>query len=69
MTIDDFDEAVGTCLPRGASRTLAGHVLDAHGRRPDPGDTVTIDGVELRVEAIEGLRIVRLRITLPGGAP
>ena len=64
MTIDDFNETVGTRLPEHDARTLAGLVLVALGRRPDPGDAAAIDGVEIRVEALDGLRITDLRITL-----
>jgi putative hemolysin len=65
MSIDDFNETVGTDLPRETSRTLAGLVFDTLGRRPHPGDGVTVDGVRIRVEAVEGLRITRLRVELP----
>jgi putative hemolysin len=65
MTIDDFNEAVGTQLPTGASRTLAGLVFDALGRRPQVGDEAVVAGVRLRVEELDALRITRLRITLP----
>ena len=67
MTIDDFNEAVGTELPQGASRTLAGLVFDELGRRPRVGDTTTVEGTALRVQEMDALRIVRLRITLPDG--
>ena len=66
LTIDDFNETVGTHLPQDGPRTLAGLVLEALGRRPDPGDKVRVDGVEICVEALDGLRITRLRVTLPG---
>ena len=66
MTIDDFDEVVGTHLPRGDARTLAGLVLNHLGRRPDPGDTVTVASVEIRVDGVDGLRITDLQLTLPG---
>ena len=66
LTIDDFNEMLGTHLPQGGPRTLAGLVLEALGRRPDPGDSLTVDGVEIHVEALNGLRITRLRVTLPG---
>ncbi|HMJ34210.1 MAG TPA: hemolysin family protein [Baekduia sp.] len=65
MSIDDFNEAVGTELPTGPSRTLAGLVFDALGRRPQVGDEAVVDGVRLRVEELDSLRITRLRITLP----
>ena len=66
ITIDDFNEAVGTRLPQDGPRTLAGLVFDALGRRPEPGDEVEIGGVRIRVERVEGLRITRLVVTLPG---
>jgi putative hemolysin len=69
MTIDDFNEAVGTDLPQGASRTLAGLVFDALGRRPKVGDVASVNGVLLRVEEVDALRITRLRVTLPAEAP
>ena len=65
MTIDDFNEAIGTQLPQDGPRTLAGLVFDALGRRPEPGDEVELDGVRITVERVEGLRITRLLVTLP----
>ena len=64
MTIDDFNETVGTALPQDGPRTLAGLVFDALGRRPAPGDAVEVAGVGLAVDAVDGLRIARLRVTL-----
>ena len=66
MTIDDFNEEVGTALPQDGPRTLAGLVFDALGRRPAPGDEVALDGTTLRVEEVDGARITRLRI-VPAG--
>ena len=66
MTIDDFNEEVGTALPQEGPRTLAGLVFDALGRRPRPGDEVEIDGTALRVEEVDGARITRVRI-VPSG--
>jgi putative hemolysin len=64
MTIDDFNEAVGTHLPQRGPRTLAGLVFDDLGRRPQPGDLVRIDGVALKIEEVQDLRITKLRIEL-----
>jgi putative hemolysin len=64
MTIDDFNETVGTRLPQRSARTLAGLVFDELGRRPRVGDTVAVDGVTLRIDELDGLRISRLRVTL-----
>ena len=46
MTIDDFNEALGTELPQDGPRTLAGLVFDALGRRPAPGDSGRVGGGE-----------------------
>ena len=65
MTIDDFNETAGTQLPQDDARTLAGLVLNGLGRRPDPGDTLMVDDVQIQVESIHGLRVTGLCITLP----
>jgi putative hemolysin len=65
MTIDDFNETVGTELPQDGPRTLAGLVFTRLGRRPAIGDEVDAGGVHLRVEALNGARITRLRVALP----
>jgi putative hemolysin len=62
MTIDDFNEAVGTALPQDGAHTMAGLVFNALGRRPVQGDAVDVDGVRLVVEGVAGLRITRLRV-------
>ncbi|MDA0185238.1 hemolysin family protein [Solirubrobacter phytolaccae] len=64
MTIDDFNETVGTQLPQEGPRTLAGLAFDTLGRRPRPGDVAQVDGVALRIEELEGLRITKLRVSL-----
>jgi CBS domain containing-hemolysin-like protein len=43
--------------------TLAGFVLGRLGRLARVGDQVLVDGVELRVEAMDGLRIARVSLT------
>lgn len=67
MTIDDFNEEVGTQLPQRGSRTLAGLVFDTLARRPNPGDRIELDGVEICVETMDELRIAQLRVSLPTG--
>jgi Mg2+/Co2+ transporter CorC/uncharacterized protein YbbK (DUF523 family) len=62
MTIDDFNEAVGTQLPQDVVRTMAGLVFSALGRRPRPDDTVTVGSTRLTVEQMDGMRITRLRV-------
>jgi putative hemolysin len=67
MTIDDFNESTGASLPQRGPRTIAGLAFDALGRRPAPGDVAMVDGTEIRIEEVEGLRITRLRIALSSG--
>jgi putative hemolysin len=57
MTIDDLNETLGTGLPEDRAHTVAGLVLDLAGRRPQPGESVTVDGVVVTVDAVEGERI------------
>src|SRR3954454_17070830 len=64
MTIDDFNEVTGASLPQHGPRTLAGLAFDALGRRPLEGDVVRVNDAEVHIEAVDGLRITGLRITL-----
>ena len=66
MTVDDFNETVGASLPVGTERTIAGLLFATLGRRPSPGDAVTVDSVRLSVEEMDGLRIKRVAVELPG---
>jgi putative hemolysin len=65
LTIDDFNETMGTELPQESARTLAGLVFTHLGRRPVVGDELTAAGADLRVAEVDGARITRLRIVLP----
>jgi putative hemolysin len=65
MTIDDFNEAVGTALHSDDARTMAGLVFNALGRRPREGDEVTVDAIRLAVEQVDGPRITKLRVNVP----
>jgi magnesium and cobalt exporter, CNNM family len=57
MTVDDLNESVGLSLPQDRAHTVAGLVLDLAGRRPEPGESVTVDSVSLTVDAVDGARI------------
>jgi putative hemolysin len=48
---------------------LAGLVFAHLGRRPAVGDEVAVDDVHLRVEAVNGARITRIRVSRPAPAP
>jgi putative hemolysin len=66
MTIDDFNEALGTDLDSAYARTLAGLVFDELGRRPREGDEVLLGDVLLQVEQLDGHRITRLLVRAGG---
>jgi magnesium and cobalt exporter, CNNM family len=66
MSIDDFNETTRRDLPQDGARTLAGLVFTRLGRHPVVGDEIDVEGVRLRVEELDGARITRLTIALPG---
>lgn len=61
ITIDDFNETLGTAVPEGEARTLAGAVFHHLGRLPEVGDEVVLGDVRVEVAARTGTRITRLR--------
>lgn len=65
MTIDDFNETVGTDLPQRGPRTVAGLTFDELGRRPKEGDRARIENVELRVRSVAGVRITSVEVVVP----
>jgi magnesium and cobalt exporter, CNNM family len=69
MTIDDFNETVGTSLPQDGARTMAGLVFNGLGRLPRPGDAVSVDGVTLTVERVDGNRITQIQTKRPTTPP
>lgn len=66
MTVDGFNEALGTHLDTTGARTVGGLVFNELGRRPREGDEVEAGGARLRVEQLDGHRITRLLVRLPG---
>ena len=49
--------------------TVGGFVLGQLGRRPRIGDTVAIEGRTMRVDALDGIRVARVRLSAPKRAP
>jgi CBS domain containing-hemolysin-like protein len=49
--------------------TVGGYVLGQLGRRPRVGDVVTIDGRTMRVEALDGIRVARVKLSPAANAP
>jgi putative hemolysin len=57
MHLDDASELLGIPLESDEFDTLGGYVFGQLGHQPTEGETVRVDGWELRVHAIEGHRI------------
>lgn len=62
--IDEVEEAIGRPLPRGDYETIAGLVLAACGRVPQPGESVRVDDLTFHVEAASPRAIQSVRLTL-----
>ena len=61
---DEVHDRLGADVPEGpAYETVGGFVMAALGRVPVVGDTVTVPGWTVRVEAMDGRRVDRLRFT------
>ncbi|MBF2054084.1 MAG: HlyC/CorC family transporter [Candidatus Sericytochromatia bacterium] len=60
VSVSDINEALDLDLPNGQS--VAGLVFSTLGEAPRQGEMLRIEGAELCVEAIEGIRIVQVRV-------
>jgi CBS domain containing-hemolysin-like protein len=57
---DEVLDRTGIAIPEGRYETLAGFLTDQLQRLPEEGDRVTVDGVELSVDTVEGRRVARV---------
>ena len=62
MTIDDVNEKLDLKLPEGDYDTIAGFVFSLFGRPPAPGESITYENHAFVIEAVDGLRIDKIRI-------
>jgi CBS domain containing-hemolysin-like protein len=60
--VTDINERFGLHIDEETYTTIGGFTLGRLGRRPAVGDTVEVEGRTLRVEAVDGLRVSRVRI-------
>jgi magnesium and cobalt exporter, CNNM family len=63
FSVDDFNERFKVELPDDDYHTVGGFVFGQLGRGAEPGDEVSFDGVDFRVDSLEGQRIHRLTVT------
>jgi CBS domain containing-hemolysin-like protein len=71
LLIPDVNELFGLELDEEDYHTIGGYLFGILGRRPEIGDEVEAPGCRLKVEALDGMRVSRLRITieLPAESP
>jgi CBS domain containing-hemolysin-like protein len=70
LSLEDVNERFGQHFEDPYYNTLGGFVFGQLGRRPEVGDTVTIDGIDPTVVALDGLRIDRIEMScLPVDEP
>lgn len=62
VLIDEVNHNLGLQLLNPDYDTIAGYFLGEHGRIPKVQDTIEQDGLQIRVEAMDGMRISRLSI-------
>jgi len=63
VNIEEVNEALGLELPEGEEfETIAGFIFNRAGRLVEEGETITYDGVEIRIEQVENTRIMKARI-------
>ena len=70
MRLSEFEELAEVHLDADAHQvdTLGGLVMHRLGRMPSPGDELRLDGWPVRIEALDGHRVARVRV-VPASPP
>lgn len=67
LPIEAVNEALGVAIPESEeSETLGGLIMEILGKVPEEGETVHVNGYEIRVERMRGKRIATVRIRVTG---
>ncbi|MBN1304837.1 MAG: HlyC/CorC family transporter [Anaerolineales bacterium] len=61
IDLDDFNQVMGSYLPKVEADTLAGFLYDQLGRVPQGGESIQFDDLLLTIEQVSGRRIRRVR--------
>ena len=64
LRVDETARETGAALPEGEYDTIGGLIMERLGRVPEVGDQVRTDHVFLRVEAMDGLAVGSVALTL-----
>jgi CBS domain containing-hemolysin-like protein len=63
VNIEEVNEALDLELPEGQEfETIAGFIFNRAGRLVEEGETISYEGVEIRIEQVENTRIMKARI-------
>ncbi|MBI4928843.1 MAG: HlyC/CorC family transporter, partial [Anaerolineae bacterium] len=62
ISLDDFNDVMGSHIDKEMADTLGGLIYGMVGQVPTGGETINIDGLELRVENVIGRRIRSVRV-------
>lgn len=65
FTLHDFESLTGLTVQDEEHTTLAGFLMAKSDKVLDVGDTIVHEGVEFRVEKMDGRRVVKVRIQVP----
>ncbi|MBW3580664.1 MAG: hemolysin family protein [Actinobacteria bacterium] len=69
MPLDELNELMHLGLPEGDWDTVGGLVFNLLGHVPSEGESVRVNGHELRAERVQGRRIGRIRVSKAEDAP
>jgi CBS domain containing-hemolysin-like protein len=64
--VGDANTRFGLHIDETAYTTLGGYVLGRLGRRARVGDSLEVEGRQLRVDRLDGLRVARVWLSAPG---
>jgi putative hemolysin len=65
--VTDINTQFALHIDEDTYTTLGGYVLGRLGRRPRIGDTIDIEGRQMRVNALDGLRVARVWLSTASG--
>jgi putative hemolysin len=65
VLVTDINEQFGLHIDSTTYATVGGFVLGRLGRRPRVGDTIEVEGREMRVEALDGIRVAKVGLSKP----
>ncbi len=62
MDVEEFNARTGASLPANGNATLAGLVISRLGKRPRPGQEVTIEGLVFKIVEAKGIIVNKIEI-------